>query len=313
MSGKLVVFRSTKTIDVSEEGSFIGEMSLIDHQPRSASIRGIGDVVLLEIDDDTFRKYIPSEPQVMTPFIEGITSRIRNTLGIISGENRRLNCVVHDMRNCLVPLAITEVQMRKTIKLLHGTKEQQKREGLDGLTAGMKKMVAVRDNMVALIDQTLSMGLRSKAEYVKYPVDLSDLVKETAEETTYHKHMWGKELTIHIPDNFNKETLCNVLDLKRVLQNLIINAGYASEKGGKIEVHLDHKGDGVRISIVDYGSGIPDDIKPLLLKEQYTTNPDDHGLGLLSCREIVEKYHGGKFDFESKMGKGSTFYFEVPN
>ena len=313
MSGKLIIYKSKKTIDVAEVGSFLGEMSLIDHQPRSASIRGIGDVDLLEIDDATFNKYILSEPRAMTPFIEGISSRIRNQLKIISGENQRLNCLVHDMRNYLVPLAISEGQMLKTIKLLEGSEDQQLRDSSAGLTTAMRKMVAVRDNLITLIDQTLSMGIRTKADYVKNPANLSDLVKETAEETTFHKHMRGKELIAHVPENYNKETICNVLDLKRVLQNLIVNAGYASEKGGKIEVILEDKGDGIQINIVDHGSGIPDEIQPLLLKEKYTTKPDGNGFGLLSCREIVEKYHEGKFGFTSKVGEGSTFFFKVPN
>ena len=117
----------------------------------------------------------------------------------------------------------------------------------------------------------------------------------------------------HIQEGFNAETLRNVLDLKRVVQNLIINAGYASEKGGKINVYFEGEEDGVKISVVDYGSGIPDDVQPLLLKEKYTSKPDGNGFGLLSCREIVEDYHDGKFGFHSEFGKGATFFFKVPN
>ena len=135
----------------------------------------------------------------------------------------------------------------------------------------------------------------------------------TAEETLYHKNVKGKELIAHIPQDFNKETLCNILDLKRVLQNLIVNAGYASRKGGKIDVYLEDLKDGIKISVEDHGLGIPDDVKALLLKEKYSSKPDGNGFGLMSCKEIIEEYHGGKLSFDSELGKGSTFYFKIPN
>ena len=66
------------------------------------------------------------------------------------------------------------------------------------------------------------------------------------------------------------------------------------------------------IRVQDRGSGIPEDIKPLILKENYTSKEDGNGFGLMSCREIIEDHHQGKIGFESEVGKGSTFYFTLP-
>ena len=313
LSGKLMVFKLKKMIDVLEPGDFLGEMALIDKLPRSASVRAIGEARLLEIDDSMFKKYILSEPQAMIPFVQGITSRIRHDLDIIVGENQRLSCLVHDMRNYLVPISISENHMENLLILLDGKEGQKKRKGFDELSTAIKKMIGVRDNLITLIDQTLSIRVKSKSDYIKKPVKLFEMVKETTEELAFHKYIKGKTVGANIQESFNKETLCNVLDLKRVLQNLIINAGYASEKGGKIDVHFEGEEDGVKISVVDYGSGIPDDVQPLLLKEIYTSKPDGNGFGLLSCREIVEDYHDGKIGFHSEFGKGATFFFKIPN
>jgi len=313
VSGKLMVFKLKKTIAIIGESNFFGEMALIDNQPRAASVRGVGDVVLLEIDDVTFKKLILSEPHAMVPFLHVIASRTRHNLDIIVSENQRMNFLVHDMRNYLVPLSISEGYMEKLILLLDGVDGQKRRQGFEELSIAMKKMVAARNNLITLIDQTLSMGVNSKLDYVKKPAKLFEMVKETTEETIFHKHVKGKELNAYIPEDFNKETFCNILDLKRVLQNLIVNAGYASHKGGKIEVYLKDEGDEVQISVVDHGSGIPDDVQPLLLKEQYTSKTDGNGFGLMSCREIIEEYHDGKLGFETEFGKGTTFYFRIPN
>ena len=99
VSGRLLVFKLSKSIAIMEEGNFLGEMALIDNEPRAASVRGIGEVHLLELDDETFKKNILCEPEALTPFLHVIASRIRYNLDIVAGENQRMNCLVHDMRN----------------------------------------------------------------------------------------------------------------------------------------------------------------------------------------------------------------------
>ena len=170
----------------------------------------------------------------------------------------------------------------------------------------------VRNNVLTLIDQTLSIGIRKKSEYVKISADLVELVQVTAEETAFHKQLRNKKLKTIISENSIPKADFNELDVKRVLQNLMINAGYASEKNGLIEVGIKSQKKAVQIYVTDYGTGIPDDVKPLLLKEKYTSKPDGNGFGLLSCREIIEDYHQGEFWFESEWGKGTTFNFTIP-
>ena len=69
----------------------------------------------------------------------------------------------------------------------------------------------------------------------------------------------------------------------------------------------------MQVSVIDSGKGIPEKIKPLLLNERYTSKEDGNGFGLLSCREVIEKHHDGKFWFESEEGKGTAFHFSLPN
>ena len=49
LSGQLLVYKLKKTIDIIEPGNFLGEMSLIDQEPRAASVRSIGESTLIEI------------------------------------------------------------------------------------------------------------------------------------------------------------------------------------------------------------------------------------------------------------------------
>jgi two-component system, sensor histidine kinase and response regulator len=71
------------------------------------------------------------------------------------------------------------------------------------------------------------------------------------------------------------------------------------------------------ISVTDTGIGIPEDIMPRLFKldGQFsmagTANEPGTGLGLILCKEMVEK-NGGRIRVESHQGNGSTFSFSIP-
>lgn len=107
----------------------------------------------------------------------------------------------------------------------------------------------------------------------------------------------------------------NMINL--VLRNLIINAIKFSEKGGRVIVSAIDKGDKVEISVKDFGVGIPPAVQKILFDKTLgystrgTANEKGTGLGLILCKEFVEK-NGGTIWLESEAGKGSTFYFTIP-
>jgi signal transduction histidine kinase len=71
------------------------------------------------------------------------------------------------------------------------------------------------------------------------------------------------------------------------------------------------------VAVSDTGIGIPKNtIGRLFQLDQNITTPGTQneqgtGLGLILCKEFIEK-HGGKIRVESEPGKGSTFYFNIP-
>jgi signal transduction histidine kinase/ActR/RegA family two-component response regulator len=98
----------------------------------------------------------------------------------------------------------------------------------------------------------------------------------------------------------------------QVLHNILLNARQAMPDGGIIEVRAENLGDAeVRISILDYGHGIPTDILPRIFDPYFTTKPRGNGLGLATAYAIVAK-HGGKLSVKSKPGEGSEFTIDLP-
>lgn len=104
--------------------------------------------------------------------------------------------------------------------------------------------------------------------------------------------------------------------MSAVLRNLISNAIKFTRSGGEIIISAEEK-EGLTVSVIDNGIGIPKDrIEQLFrIDENYSTsgtqNEKGTGLGLILCKEFIEK-HGGKIWVESEEGKGSIFYFTIP-
>jgi signal transduction histidine kinase/uncharacterized protein HemY len=103
-----------------------------------------------------------------------------------------------------------------------------------------------------------------------------------------------------------------------IVRNLISNSVKFTEKAGSIAIEAETKKDQTIISITDTGQGIPKDqlnnIFAVNAKHfsKGTSNEQGTGLGLILCKELVEKSKG-KIWAESEMGKGSTFRFTLPN
>jgi signal transduction histidine kinase len=116
------------------------------------------------------------------------------------------------------------------------------------------------------------------------------------------------------PDCFIMADLNSMLT---VIRNLLNNAIKFTPKGGRIKVTAHQRENFWEVSIRDNGIGIkPEDLTKLFktgetVKTRGTENEKGTGLGLLLCREFVEK-NGGTIRAESTLGQGSNFIFTVP-
>ena len=102
------------------------------------------------------------------------------------------------------------------------------------------------------------------------------------------------------------------------MDNLISNALKFTHYGGSISIEIKQiQNEELQISIADTGIGIPASLQDDLFKpytvsgRKGTSNEKSTGLGLSITKEIVE-LHCGKIWFESKEGKGTTFFIILP-
>lgn len=104
--------------------------------------------------------------------------------------------------------------------------------------------------------------------------------------------------------------------LQQLFQNLISNAiKYRAKAPPKIHISTISKNNHLQFSIKDNGIGIPaeDNERIFMIFQRlgHAKNVQGTGIGLAICKRIVER-HGGKIWIESMPGKGSTFYFTLP-
>jgi PAS domain S-box-containing protein len=113
---------------------------------------------------------------------------------------------------------------------------------------------------------------------------------------------------------------CHGGQINQVVLNLVVNAAHAIEdvvkvKGGKglITVRTYVEDGHAVISIGDTGNGIPEPIRKRIFDPFFTTKQVGKGTGQgLSIAHNVVKGHGGKLEYQTEIGKGTTFYVRLP-
>lgn len=102
-----------------------------------------------------------------------------------------------------------------------------------------------------------------------------------------------------------------------VIRNLISNALKFTHEGGSITISTEEKENEWVISVADNGIGMSPEIKEMLFDKinpystRGTANEKGTGLGLILCKEFIEK-NNGQIWVESQEGQGSTFWFSLP-
>ena len=149
------------------------------------------------------------------------------------------------------------------------------------------------------------------------PVELSDLVRDAADDLTGAFAESGAALRIgHLPT-----VTVDRSQLRAVLQNLLANAVAYRRVGSppSIAVRAVRERGGWRVEVTDDGIGVPldrgDPFAPLVRLHAESEAPaaaDGSGLGLATCRRIVEA-HGGEIGLAPAAGGGTTAWFTLPD
>jgi len=172
------------------------------------------------------------------------------------------------------------------------------------------------DSLSHLLENLLELS-RIRADRLSLyctPVDLHAVVQRAVEQVGRQssRHRFVVDLPTALPAIHADE-----LRLGRILYNLLENGVNYSPNGGDIRVFAERNGELLTIGVSDQGVGISHEDQTRLFQPFERAEVakiggiGGAGLGLLVCRRLAEA-HGGRIWVKSELGKGATFFFELP-
>jgi PAS domain S-box-containing protein len=223
-------------------------------------------------------------------------------------KDKFFSIIAHDLRSPFNSfLGMTQI-MTTDLPSLSTTQLQE-------ITISMSKSAS---NLHRLLENLLqwSQVQNETMPFSPEPLNLSDSLKFSLELMAEAARIKEVSIEAKIPGNLIVFADSNML--QTVLRNLISNSVKFTRKGGKVSVSARSIDDrSVAISVQDTGIGMSEELADSLFRIDVkssrpgTEGEPGTGLGLLLCREFVEK-HGGTIRADSREGHGSTFTFILP-
>ena len=144
-------------------------------------------------------------------------------------------------------------------------------------------------------------------------------LEDVLEENLHYFSTQAEAAGIKLKKNYSPlpEIEVDRAQIAQVFSNLILNGLQAMPEGGELTVEtfpgkkVEELLQTVKVRIADTGHGIPEETIKKLFDPFFTTKFGGTGLGLTITHSIVDG-HKGFIDVESKVGKGTTFYFTLP-
>jgi len=298
LDGELKVSKDTKFITSIKPVEYIGEMAIIEAKPRSATVQAVSKSTLLKITSAQFQEYFSKQPESLVSMMRTLSQRIRLNTEIIAAELEKANILIHDMKNQMAPFLFLDMLEKKIED--------------ESLLRLIRVMQGGRDNLTEMMAEALH-----NAKRLNHPRDyksgsLQELLEEIREsEAKAHPDLKDRQFNFVFKEGLPEVYFCR-LEIHRVLVNLILNAAQANLNGEAIEVALDADSANAYILVKDRGEGISEQYRDRVFDSHFTTKENGNGLGLASCRHIVEKLHGGRLSFTSREGGGTVFTCALP-
>jgi signal transduction histidine kinase len=172
-------------------------------------------------------------------------------------------------------------------------------------------------NLYALLNNLLewSRSQTGNIDFTPETFDLTSVIKENRELLCGQAQ--NKRIDVLEEMNGKVAVRAHRHSLNTVVRNLVSNSIKFTPEGGVIKIGLKRNPKHALVSVADTGVGMSEEVisKLFRIDAKHTTkgtaNEKGTGLGLILCKDFVEK-NGGKLWVESQEGKGSVFYFTVP-
>ena len=212
-------------------------------------------------------------------------------------KDKLISMISHDLRNPVSAILSSSDIMVQNIETLP---KDEIRNFARTINTSSKKIVEQLNELVEWSKQKVK-----KISYNQQTINLYEFMVFSLELIQSN----ANQKNITIVNNIENSILVNAdpLLLRSIIQNLVTNSIKFTPEGGVITISALKKDESfIEIAIADTGTGIPEEVRSNLFSHK------NSGLGLILVKDFVEK-HQGEIQVESEPGKGTTFYFTLPN
>ena len=179
-------------------------------------------------------------------------------------------------------------------------------------------IVQSAERMKLLIDNLLNLArIEAGVDLAEEGCYLPAVVTKVVEQHKYLAKEKDIELTVRLPDEDLPPIMANRLRMTQAISNLVHNAIKYTPNRGEVSIEVREGTGSIVVSVNDSGVGVVAEDQSKLFRKFSRVGSEEvrsiagTGLGLAIVRSVVESY-GGRVWLESELGKGSTFFMELP-
>jgi signal transduction histidine kinase len=290
-------------------GELLGEMAVIEDQPRSATAVARKETILYFLPRAEILQLVEQCPGLALAFLREISHRLRgfnrqylrevlqaDRLAVVG---RFARSIVHDLKN---PLNIIGLTAEMAALSQAGSEPREKALGT------IRQQV---DRINELVGEILDFTQGASPDLVLSTVEFADFVRDILEEIRPEAAIRAATIELENPPPAVALPL-NPKRLRRLFFNLVNNATDAMPRGGKILLRFRSSPEAVVTELEDTGPGIAPEIAGQLFEAFVTYGKaNGTGLGLSICKKIIED-HRGWITARTEPGRGAIFEFGLP-
>lgn len=223
-------------------------------------------------------------------------------------KNEFISLASHQLRT---PLSIIALNLELLERQYQSQMDEGAREHIAEISKASKRMIKLVSTLLNV--SRIELGtLEVFSSFSHLPSVIDEKVKEFEPLTAERGLVVQRTYKEPIPTISADTQLLQI-----VFDNILSNAVKYSNRGGEIEISVEHKEDVIECAIKNYGPGIPEDSRQYIFSKLYRAGnirglgEEGTGLGLYIAKSVTERL-GGSITFQSKENEYAVFYIKLP-
>lgn len=335
IDGLVKVHDGDYIFSVLKKGDVFGKYYLLDRKERSATVTALEQTQLFCFKQEIFYEITRNEGTIIQGILRELVRRLRDMnlaeeqmaiqnqeiirqketlekqkkelLELNATKDKFFSIIAHDLRSPISVLITLSEVLKTDMDLLSPEKKNEILDSLHNLSL----------NYLKLLDNLLQWATAQSGRMNPEPSAFSLSASITEVMDFYQANARKKNITLEYIHTSETNVFADKNMIRTVLRNLISNGIKYSLPGGTIRVSVEENSKQAKVKVRDNGIGMSaEHISRLFCLDQShstkgTANEPGTGLGLILCKEFVEK-NGGILNIFSELGNGSTFEFTLP-